>query len=149
MSTIAITTAFNVIKARAEAEITSLPLMWQDDENYLSDTPEPFVFFEMVTQAAGAIEIGSGRGGNRHRNRAELNAYVFAPRGTGMAYVLSLAEPVAAVFRSYRGGGVTFENAAVHPVGEGEALVPPGLSSAAGNYACAVVNAPFFFDQIG
>ena len=47
-----------------------------------------------------------------------------------------------------RAGCLCFD-ATLHPVGKGEALVPPGLSSAAGNYACVVVRVSLHFDQIG
>jgi hypothetical protein len=37
----------------------------------------------------------------------------------------------------------------VHPVGKGAEMIPPGLDSAAGNYACAVAIIDMHFDQIG
>lgn len=144
---VSIADALAVIQERAAAQITTMPLLWPDEDHVLPDKPAPFVFFDVIADRSDVIEIGGGRATNRHRHRAELNAYVFAPRGTGLAYVLSLAEPVAAAFRRYASGGVKFDGATVHPVGEGAALVPPGLNSAAGNYACAVVSAPFLFDQ--
>lgn len=144
-----IVAAFAAIQARAVAQITTLPLLWQDDVNELPLDPAPFVFFELVTDRGSFIEIGGGRGANRYRHECELHAFVFVPRGQGLAYALSLAEPVAVVFRSYRGAGISCGGASVHPVGEGEALVPPGLSSAAGNYACVVVAVPLYFDHIG
>lgn len=142
-----IVAALAAIRARAEGQITTLPLKWQDETNELPDEPEPFAFVEVITDRSGFIEIGGGRGANRHRQTGEIHAYVFAPIGRGLAYGAGLAEPVAAVFRSYRGGGISCMGASVHPVGEGSALVPPGLSSAAGNYACVVVIVPFYFDQ--
>lgn len=147
MTTIAITDAFAAIQARATALITTLPIFWQDDDNHLPDTPEPFVFFEFIVGQARVIEIGGGRGANRHRNAGDLNAYVFVPRGSGLASMLSIAEPIAAAFRGYRNEGISITTASVHPIGEGEDLTPPGLESAAGNYGCVVVNMSIYFDQ--
>ena len=144
---IAIPAAFAAIQARAADRITTLPLYWQDGEDRLPDVPTDFVFFELITEGSRVIEIGGGRGSNRHRHTGELNAYVFAPRGKGLAHLLAIAEPVAAAFRGYRRDGISVVTASVHPLGEGEGLTPPGLDSAAGNYGCAVVNMPLYFDQ--
>lgn len=142
-----ITEAFAAIKARAIATVSGPALAWQDEDNLLPDAPADIVYFEMVTEGGGFLEMGGGRGSNRHRHRAELMAYVLFPRGKGLAYGLSVAEPVAAAFRSWRASGVSFQGATVHPSGEEEPLVPPGVASAAGNYACVTVVAPFTFDQ--
>ncbi len=74
---------------------------------------------------------------------------MFVRRGQGLTIALSLAETVAAAFRSWREGAVSCFDATVHPLGEGEALAPPGLSSAVSNYACAVVSVSLHFDQVG
>lgn len=139
--------AWAVLRARAEANVT-LPMFWQFETNEISDTAEAFVYFEMVGQPAGFIEVGGGRGANRYRHNAEFNAFVFVPIGWGMQDALNRAEAVATLFRSFHESGVSCEGAEIHPVGEGAQLVPPGLQSAAGNYACAVVRVPLHFDQI-
>lgn len=139
--------AWAALRARAVAEI-DLPKAWQFENNELPDTPAAFVYLEMVTDRAGFIEIGGGRGANRYRHNAELNAFIFVPVGQGMQEALDQAEPVAAAFRSYRTGGVSCQGAVIQPIGEGAALVPPGLQSAAGNYACVLVSVPVYFDQV-
>ncbi|MGD9880457.1 MAG: hypothetical protein AB7F22_10620 [Reyranella sp.] len=144
-----IATAWAAIQARAASQITGMPILWPDEGNELPVEPAPFVFIEMTTDRGAFIEIGGGRGSNTFRNRGELLAYVFVPIGEGLARALALAEPVAAAFRSYQGGGVTFDGATVQPLGEGASLVPPGLTSAAGNYSAAMVVCPLHFDQIG
>lgn len=141
--------AFAILRARAEAQITTLPLYWQDENNTLPDDPAPFVFFEMIARRARLAGYGSGRSANLYRTPCEFNAYVFVPRGQGLSTAAGYAETVASAFRSYRLGGVSCFDATLHPVGEGEALTPPGLSSAAGNYTCVVVNVNLHFDQIG
>lgn len=141
--------AFDVLRTRAEAQITTLPLYWQDEDNTLPDEPEAFVYFELTARRGTLISIGSGPGGNLYRTPCEFDGYVFVPRGQGLAIAAGYAETVAAAFRSYRSGGVSCFDATVHPVGEGEALTPPGLSSVAGNYACVVVQVSLHFDQIG
>lgn len=144
-----ITSAFAALKARAVEQVTGMPLYWQDEDNALPDAPAAFCYLELVTDRGSFIEIGGGRGANTWRTPGELRAYVFLPRGEGLASGLVRAEAVAAAFRSYRGGGVTCDGASVHPVGEGEALAPPGLASAADAYACVMVAIPLHFDQVG
>ena len=139
--------AYDVIRARAETQLAGSTLYWQDVDNVLPDAPVPFIYFEMITDRGFFIEMGGGRGSNRYRHEAELHAYVFSRRGIGLRAMLARAEPVAAVFRRFRSGGVTCRGASVHPVGEGEQLVPPGLSSAAGAYGCVMVAVPLYFDQ--
>lgn len=142
-----VTQAWAVIRARAEEQITGLTLLWQAEDNRVPDLPEAFVYFEVDMARSAVIEVGGGRGANRHRHRGALHGFVFAPMGEGLARVLALAEPVAVAFRSYSSGDVRFDTASVHPLGEGADLVPPGIRSAAGNYAAALVAAPFYFDQ--
>lgn len=139
--------AWALLRARAEAQITGLP-MWWAMENSAPDESAPFVFFTIVSEKGDFIERGAGRASNRYRNRARLEAYVFVPIGWGMQAALDVAKPVAAAFRRYAVPYLKFEGADIHPVAEGAELVPPGLSSAAGNCACCVVEAPFYFDQI-
>lgn len=141
--------ALAILRTRAETQITTLPLYWQDENSILPDDPVPFVFFELIARRGRIAGYGSGNGANLYRTPCEFNAYVFVPRGQGLPVAAGYAETVAAAFRSYRSGGVSCFDATLHPMGEGEALVPPGLSSAAGNYACVVVNVNLHFDQIG
>jgi len=144
---IAITAAFAAIKARAEANISGVPMFWQDGGNHLPDKVGPFIYFELLIEGASPIEIGGGRGANRHRNTGELNIYVFDALGVGLSALLARAEPIAAVFRGWRGDGVSIPTASVHPLGEGESLTPPGMDSVAGNYVAVVVHASLYFDQ--
>ncbi|MGE0290330.1 MAG: hypothetical protein AB7I42_24900 [Bradyrhizobium sp.] len=141
--------AWTLLKARAEAEVTGVTLLFAFEDNYdLPDTPAPFAFFEIVSDGRGDfIEVGAGRASNRFRNRAMLNAFVFVPVGWGMQAALDAAEPIAKAFRRYAVPYLKSQGATVHPVGEGAQLVPPGLSSAAGNYSACVVEIPLYFDQ--
>jgi hypothetical protein len=140
--------AIAALRTRAAA-ITAAPVYWRDEDDVvLPDDPAAFVWIEPTIERGVYIEIGGGRGANRYRQTGELAAYVFAPRAGGALAALALAEDVAAVFRSFRGGGVSCHGASVHPAGEGEALTPPGVRSVAGNYVCVTVAVPFHFDQI-
>lgn len=139
--------AWAALRARAEANVT-MPMLWQFETNELSDAAEAFVYFEMVTEGARFIEVGGGRGANRYRHATQFNGFVFVPVGWGMTDALTRAEAVAAAFRSYHTSVVSCDGAEIHPVGEGSQLVPPGLQSAAGNYACCVVVVPVTFDQL-
>lgn len=141
--------AWAAIRARAEAQITGLPMYWPDESFRLPDQPAAFVYFEMLADTSYVAGFGSGRGANRYRNPSVLNAYVFVPMGWGLAASLTRAETVAAAFRSYRTSEISCFEASIQPIGQGESLTPPGLSSAAGNYACSVVAIEFFYDLIG
>ncbi len=144
-----IVTAFAALRTRAEANITTMLLFWPNENNNLPNQPEPFVYFDIDTFPAVAASFGGGRGNNRYRNAAEFRAYVFVPVDWGLTEALTRAETVAAVFRSHRSDDVSCFGASVHPVGKGTEIIPPGLESAAGNYACAAVIVDMFFDQIG
>jgi hypothetical protein len=142
-------TAFAALRTRAEANITTMPLHWPNESNELPDEASPFVYFDIDTFPASIASFGGGRGNNRYRNGAEFRAYVFVPVDWGLNEALTRGETVAAVFRSYRDADISCFGASVHPVGKGTEIIPPGLESAAGNYACAVVIVDMFFDQIG
>lgn len=145
-----IVTALAAIKARAVAQISMLPMKWQDEANVIPDTPSPFVFFFLEMARARHIEVGSGRGSNRARADGELLAFVFTPRDWGLEASLPYAEHVAAGLRSYRAAGsVTIGFAAPQPRGDQSPMKPPGLSSPVNNYACNVVAFPIYFDQVG
>jgi hypothetical protein len=148
-----VTGAMAALRTRAEAVLTALPLFWQDEDNAgaLPDTPRTFVYFELDTLRPFLAGFGGGRSNNLYRNPAELHGFVFVPIGQGLPVALAAAETVAAAFRSYRSAGneVSCFEASVHPVGKGAEIVPQGLSSAAGNYACAVAIVVLQFDQVG
>jgi hypothetical protein len=144
-----IVTAFAALRALAEANITTMPLRWPDENNELPDEASPFVSFVIDPTKARIAGYGGGRGNNLYRNEAEFQAFVFVPIGWGIAEALTRAEAVAAVFRSYRDDNISCFGASVHPVGKGAEMIPPGLDSAAGNYACAVAIIDMHFDQIG
>lgn len=131
--------------------VTALPTKWRDSNFNLPDEPAPFVYFELIAEPANTIERNGGRGRNRHRNRAELNGFVFLPSSWSgsLRKAIAVGEQVALVFRSRRTAGVSYPEATVHPVGEGAAIVPPGMASAAADYVCVVVVTELFFDQIG
>lgn len=141
--------AFAAIQARANSEI-ALPKYWQDENNNdLPDTPTPFVYFEWITERAELAGFGGGRGANLYRNTGELVGYVFIPVGWGLAEGLSRAETVAAAFRSYRDDYISCFGASVEPLGRGADMIPPGLSSAVGNYTVVMVLCEMHYDLIG
>lgn len=153
--------ARTVMRSRLEAGAVvdgrgaPVPFRWQNETSDslgnvdLPDTPAPFVYVEFLTDPQDLVSFGGGRGQNRYRNPARLDAYVFVPRGQGLDEAEAIAEQVAGLFRSYRDNDVSCFGATVYPGGDGASLKPPGLSSEVGNYfwACCEVN--LFFDQIG
>lgn len=144
-----IVTALAALRSRAGNGTITLPMYWPDENNELPDTPAPFVYFALDTRPAFATGVGGGIANNVWRTPGELQAFVFVPIGQGITQSVTLAESVAAVFRSYRDNYVSCFGASVHPVGKGSEMIPDGLDSAAGNYACAVALVDLFFDQVG
>lgn len=156
--------AYGVIRALLEANKPSAltALRWQnefEDSNgnlILPDEPAAFAYTEFLASPSSVIEIGGGRGANRHRNSAHVDVYVFVPRGTGMVVTnaqsvgcLDIAEQIAALFRPLRSGGVSVDDVTVYPGGNGSDLKPPGLASEVGNYFWAAVGVSLHFDLTG
>ena len=127
-----------------------LPMYWQgDDPVRLSDTPSPFIYTSFEATKSATIEIGGGRGSNRHRNPGSASLFVFVPVGWGLQYGTDYAEALAAPLRSFRAGGVTIDRVTVYPGGPGSAIAVPGMDSEAKNYFWSSVEADFYFDLIG
>lgn len=137
------------LRARAVHQISKMPIFWQDEQNVLPKDPTPFVFFELIADPARPIEFGAGRGHNRYRCPAELIAYVFTPRDWGLPAMLPYGEHVATAFRSFRDNVVSCQAATVHPVGHGQSIRPPGVSSIPGGYSALIVVVDLHFDQVG
>lgn len=141
--------AFAAIQARAISQITGLPMYWQNEKTTLPDDPTPFVYFEWITDRAEMAGFGGGRSANLYRNAGELVGYVFIPNDWGLAEGLTRAETVASAFRSYRSDAISCFGASVEPLGRGADMIPPGLSSAVGNYSVVMVLCEMHYDQIG
>lgn len=142
--------ARGAVRARIEANITSVPLRWQnEDGGPLPDEPAPFVYAEFNTERGSLAGFGGGRGNNLYRNPARVEAYVFVPKGVGLDRAEEIAEQIAALFRSYRDQHISCFDATVYPGGDGAALTPAGLSSEVGNYFWASVEVSLHFDQVG
>lgn len=150
-----ITQARQAIRARIEGGNIALngepvPLRWQnEDGGPLPDEPAPFVYAEFLNEGSSIVAYGAGRGGNTHRNRARVEAYVFVPKGWGLDAAENIAEQIAALLRSHRDEHVSCFDATVIPGGDGAQLTPPGLQSEVGNYAYAACEVSLTFDQIG
>lgn len=141
--------AYDVIRARIEANITSTPIFWQGEDKALTDQPAAFFYVEFLSDPAFLASFGGGRGSNRYRNPARIDAYAFVPQGWGLRPATDLAETMAALFRSYRDTDISCMEATVHPLGHGSEIKPPGLSSEVGNYFVAVAEISLTFDLIG
>jgi hypothetical protein len=127
-----------------------VPMRWQnEDAGPLPDEPAPFIYTEFLVERGSIAGFGSGRGGNTYRNPARIEAYVFVPRGQGLDRAETIAEQIAALFRSYRDEHISCFDATVYPGGDGAMLTPPGLTSDVGNYFWASVEVSLHFDQVG
>lgn len=144
--------ALAAIRARVESASLTFPIYWQgEDVPPLPDTPSTFAFvvFNNEGSGGGPAAFGSGRGGNIYRNRATLEAYVFAPNGQGLEVATDAAELIAATLRSFRDSSISCFSADVVPIGPGSNISVPGLSSVASEYQAAVTEVFLHFDQIG
>jgi hypothetical protein len=132
-----------------------VPLRWQNEAADsagnvpLPDTPSPFVYTEFITNPGTLVGYGGGRGANLYRTPAFVAAYVFVPKDEGLDEAETIAEQIAALFRSYRDSSISCFDATVQPGGDGETIKPPGLDSAVGNYFWAVTEISLHYDQIG
>ncbi|QOZ17450.1 hypothetical protein XI02_22360 [Bradyrhizobium sp. CCBAU 21365] len=146
--------ALAAIRTRLEADDAgiSIPLRWHGEPNGpLPDDPEPFgfVLFSNEGSGNGPIEFGGGRGRNRYRNNATVEAYVFVPAQSGLPAALDLAETIAARLRSFRDDTVSCFSADVIPIGAGSSIAPPGLDSDVSNFVAALAEVRVTFDQVG
>jgi hypothetical protein len=144
--------AFASLRARLEdaGSGITIPLHWQAEAAVLPDTPAAFAYVEFVASGGAIASYGGGRGSNRYRHRARVEAYVFTPNGAGLESALTHAETIAARLRSYRDNDLSCFSAVVHPGGHGSQASPPGLSrNALNDYWYAVVEVEMTYDQIG
>lgn len=146
--------ALAAIRARLEADDSgiTIPLRWHGEPgDPLPDDPSPFgfVIFNNEGSGNGPIEFGGGRGQNRYRNNATVEAYVFVPAQSGLPLALDLAETVALRLRSFRDDMVSCFSADVIPIGAGSSIAPPGLNSDVSNFVAALAEVRVTFDQIG
>lgn len=140
------------IRAQIEAGSFTFPRYWQgDDAPVLPDTPATFAFIVFNNEGSGRAPTayGGGRGLNLYRNRATVEAYVFAPNGEGLSVATDAAETIAAQLRSFRDANISCYAADVIPVGPGSSISPPGFTSEVSNYQCAVAEIALTFDLIG
>lgn len=146
--------ALAAIRTRLEAGDSgiTIPLRWHGEpSDLLPDDPAPFgfVIFNNEGSGGGPIEFGGGRGQNRYRNNATVEAYVFVPAQSGLPLALDLAEAVASRLRSFRDDTVSCFSADVIPIGAGSSIAPPGLNSDVSNFVAALAEVRVTFDQIG
>jgi hypothetical protein len=132
-----------------------VPFRWQNEaadslgNAALPDSPSPFVYCEFIVESGSIAGYGGGRNFNLYRNHARLVAYVLVPKNSGMDQAESIAEQIAALFRSYQDGTISCFDATVYPGGDGAAINPVGLNSPVGNYFYATMESSLIFDQIG
>lgn len=146
--------AIAALRARLDAADSgiTIPMHWNGDvAPVLPDTPAPFAFIVFENEGAGSApaSYGGGRGRNLWRNRAVLEAFVFAPIGDPQSTVLDHAEAIASRLRSFRDASVSCFSADVMPVGPGSSIAPPGLRSEVSSYQCAVCEVDVVFDLVG
>jgi hypothetical protein len=127
-----------------------VPFRWRGDHMPpLPDTPSPFIYSMFTATRSETIEVGGGRGANRHRNPLEVEVFVFIPNELGLQYGTDIAEHFAALFRPYSASGLACENATAYPGGPGSEISVPGMDNESGNYFWSGCGANFHFDLIG
>jgi hypothetical protein len=145
------TQALAAVRTQIEAGSITFPLYWQgEDAPLLPNDPTTFGFVVFTNEGARHVTaFGGGRGANLYRNRAIIEAYVFAPNGEGLGVATDAAELIAAQLRSFRNTSISCYAADVIPVGPGSSISPPGFTSEVSNYQCAVAEIALTFDTIG
>jgi hypothetical protein len=146
--------ARGVVRSRIEAGGLNVTLRWpNEDAGPIPGQPEPFVYTEFNVERGNVAGYGGGRGNNLYRNMARVEAYVFVPKGEGLTQAETIAEQIAALFRSYRDTDISCFDATVYPGGDGAELTPTGMrqseSGNIGNYFWASVEVSLHFDQVG
>jgi hypothetical protein len=144
--------ALAAIRAQVATASLTFPIYWQgEDVPPLPDTPSTFAFVVFNNEGSGGrpMAFGGGLGNNLYRNRAFLEAFVFAPEGEGLSVATDAAELVAASLRSFRSGSISCFASDAKPVGPGSSISVPGLTSVVSSYMCAVAEATITFDLIG
>jgi hypothetical protein len=146
------TQALAAVKAQLATVNLAFPVYWRGDPApILPDEPTTFAYvvFNNDGSGRGPASFGGGRGNNLYRNRANLEAYVFAPDGEGLEVAQDAAELFAASLRSFRDSYISCFAADVIPIGPGSSIAVPGLTSVVSQYQCAVAEIAMHFDQIG
>lgn len=148
--------AYGVIRSVIEANVPNdqngRPIdlrFYGDQAPLLPSIPQPFAFILFDASRASVIEVGGGRGANRHRNPGIAAIYLFVPQDWTLKVATDLAESIATLFRSYRQNGVSCESATVYPGGLGSQMKPPGTDSEVDNYMWACCEIEFYFDLTG
>src|SRR3954469_11761754 len=143
--------ALAAIRTQIGTANLTFPVYWQGEDVLLPDTPTTFAFvvFNNEGSGRGPAAYGGGTGNNLYRNRAFLEAFVFAPQGEGLSVATDAAELVAASLRSFRSGSISCHASDAKPIGPGSSIAVPGLTSVVSNYQCAVAEATITFDLIG
>lgn len=146
--------AIAALRARLDAPDSgvTIPMYWSGDvPPVLPDVPAPFAYLVFENEGSGSAPaaFGGGRGRNLWRNKATLEAYVFAPAGEGVSMVLDYAETIATRLRSFRDASVSCFSADAIPVGPGSSISPPGMQSDVTLYQCAICEVDVVFDQVG
>lgn len=95
----------------AKVQYDNAPLDPPDDGTAL------WVRFAVVLGENRQIDIGGSGGTNGYRRVGVAYASIFAPIETGDAAALTLADIVAAAFRSVTAGGVTYRTPTIRPLG--------------------------------
>lgn len=104
-------TAEAIIRARLIAQWphAGVRIRWANEDNELPDTPEPFLFVEIIADGESMYAHGGGRGANVWRGEGAVAIHVLVPRGTGTQDALGYLGDAFAIFRGLRLDGVSYE----------------------------------------
>ena len=114
--------AFDVVKARLDAEWSDTSVVYENENFELPDTPEIFVRVEVYGDFFNQISIGGGdeADDNLWREAGQLLMHVMAPSGTGSRAARVIAKQLVDLFRGYESAGVEFLNASIGASDPGE-----------------------------
>jgi hypothetical protein len=106
-------TAYSAIRAHLEANWTTTPLAW-DNEEFAPTQDAAFVMVQVTGDQWDQMSIGAGdRLDNRWEEEGELLLSVIVPTGTGTLLARQHAEALANIFRGLQLGEIEFRDISI------------------------------------
>ncbi len=122
-------TAFDSIEARLRQGWAETPLVFENEDFELPDTPAAFVYVEVVGDSYWQDTIGIPQA-NEWQEEGAIYLHVMAPAGTGSAQSRQIGDRLMYLFREQQAGDLNFREMSI---GAGE----PGKQF--GNYYAMTV----------
>ncbi|MDR7034495.1 hypothetical protein [Mesorhizobium sp. BE184] len=105
---------FDIVVAQLGDNWTLTPVVFENEDYQLPDTPAPFVSVEIYGDFFDQASIGAGeRDDNLWREGGEIFLHVMTPNGTGSRQARQYAKQLVNLFRGQDIDGVRFLDASI------------------------------------